>query len=302
MTRPLLLSPERYLRSGYGIALPSDFSVSTLRTVLARAQNQVSRFCNVPKQPDAYDWRGGTMTNEQHQWKVQNPLAYNEGARRVYVNAGPILTVTDFHLDLGITYRIAVDPTQLYINAMEQYVEIVALNPIVVGYYPLAVNLGLYQPIARISYTYGWSFAVTGDVLEAETPTRFTAAYGNWDSTIDPVIYFDDQIVGSADYVVNEDNGQVTFTTAPSPGVEVTADYTYTVPSEIVDAIGLTATALLAQSRIAGRGMIGMQSIKVAEVALTAFAPSQMATRNGASIPLEAADLLSSYSFGSIAA
>jgi hypothetical protein len=299
MSRPLLLSPERYLRSGYGIALPDGFSVSTLRTTLARAQNQVNRYLNAPKLPNPYDWRGGTMTNERQQWRVQSPLAYSEGVRRVYVNSGPIKAVTDFHLDLGTTYMITVDPSQLYVNPMEQYIEIVALNPTVVGYYPLAVNLGLYQPIARISYTYGWSFPITGDVLEAESPTVFTAAYGNWDRTVLPVVYFDG-VVQISGYSVNYDNGQVTFTVAPSPGVEVSADYTYAVPSELVDAIGITTTNLLAQSRIAQRGMIGLSSIKIAEVSLTQMMPTQMANKNGVSIPQEAADLLTSYSFGSV--
>jgi len=302
MARPLLLSPQRYLRSGYGMALPSDFSLSTLRTILTRAQDQVNRYCNVPKLPNAYSWLGGTMTDEKQQWIVANPLAYSEGVRRVYVNAGPIRTVTDFHLDLGQTFRIAVDPSQLYVNTMERYVEIVALNPAIVGYYPLAVNLGLYQPIARISYTYGWSFPITGDVLEAETPTVFTAAYGNWDPAIAPTLYFDGTPVDPADYTVDYANGQITFTSqaAPNVGVVVTADYTYLAPSEVVDAIGITATNELAKSRIAARGMIGLSSIKVAEVALTAMSPSQMVTKNGASIPADAADLLTSYSFGSV--
>jgi len=303
MSRTTLLSPRRYLRQGYGQALPDDFSLSTLRSTLVRAQNEVSRYCNVPKQPDPFDWRGGTMTNETHQWRIINPLAYGPGARRVYTNAGPIKTIVDFHLDLGKTYLIAIDPTDnIYINAQEQYVELVAINPTIAGFYPLAVNLGLYNPLARISYTYGWTFPVTGDVLEADSPTQFSASYGNWDSTLLPDVYFDDQLVDPGDYVVDYDDGTITFTlqTAPDPGVTVTADYTYLAPSEVVDAIGLTATALIGSSRMAQRGMAGLQSIRVAEVALTALQPSQLVTKNGASIPAEAASLVDGYVFGSV--
>jgi hypothetical protein len=298
MARQTLLSPRRYLAGGFGLALPDDFSLATLRSTIIRAQALVDRYCNVPKQPNPFNWRGGTMTNETHQWKIINPLAYGPGARRVYTNVGPIKTVTDFHLDLGKTYLVSIDPTDdIYINAMEQYVEIVAINPTVVGFYPLAVNLGLYNPVARLTYTYGWDFPIVDDVLEADSPTEFSASYGNWDSAIIPVIYFDGDEQDPAGYTVNYDNGVIRFTTAPTVNVEVTADYTYQVPDPVVQAIGLTTTALLGSARMAARGMTGLQSIKVAEVAITALQPSQTTTKNGVAIPAEAADLLDAYSF-----
>lgn len=302
MARATLLSPTRYLRQGFGQALPDGFTLSQLRSTLTRAQSLVEQYCNVPKQPSKFDWRGGTMTNEQHQWKIINPLAYGPGARRVYTNVGPIKTVTALHLDLGKTYLVAIDPTDdIYINSIEQYVEIVAINPTIIGFYPLAVNLGLYNPIARISYTYGWEFGVAGDVLEAETPSLFSATYGNWDNTIPPVVYIDGSEQDPGDYVINYDDGTVAFDTEPGVGTEITADYTYLAPDAVVQAIGLTATSLIGQSRLAGRGMIGLQSIRVAEVAITAMQPNRMVTKNGASIPAEAADLLGGFVFGSAA-
>lgn len=304
MARATLLSPQRYLRGGYGLVLPDGFTMSQLRTTLIRAQDQVTRYCNAPKQPSAFDWRGGTMLNEQHQWKIINPLAYGPGARRVYTNAGPIKTCTALSLDLGKTYLVTLDPSvDVYVNKIEQYVEIVAVNPTIAGFYPLAVNLGLYNPIARISYTYGWDFPVTGDVLEAEQPNLYSAAYGNWDSTILPTVYADGVEIDPVDYSVNYDDGAISFTSGnePTAGVEVTADYTYLCPDPIVQAIGLTATGLLGASRMAARGMTGLQSIRVAEVALTALQPSQMVTKNGATIPAEAASLIDGYVFGSVA-
>lgn len=302
MARPALLSPRRYLASGYGASLPDDFSYATLRTTIVRAQSIVDRYCNVPRQPTPFDWRGGTMTDERQQWNLVNPLAYGPGARRVYTNTGPIKTVTAFHLDLGLTYTIEIPTDQLYINPMEQYVEVIALSPIVIAYYPQAVSLGLFNPIARVSYTYGWDFPVTGDVLEADNPSQFSAAYANWSTLVVPTVYFDGTEVDPDDYTVSYDDGIVTFSAGNNPGVgvEVTADYTYLPPSAIPDAIGLTTTMLLGSARMAQRDMIGLQSIKVAEVALTALAPSQTTTKNGATIPSEAADLLDGYVFGSI--
>jgi hypothetical protein len=302
MARTTLLSPRRYQRSGFGQALPPNFSLSSLRSTIIRAQSLVDRYCNLPNRPSLFDWRGGTMTDEQHQWRIVNPLAYGPGARRVYTNVGPLKTVTALHLDLGKTYQVALNPAvDIYVNSMEQYAEIVAVNPTIVGFYPLAVNLGLYNPIARISYTYGWSFPVAGDVLEAESPTSFSAAYGNWDTTVVPVVYLNGVVANPSTYVVDYSDGVIDFTSGPATGAQVSADYTYTVPSPVVDAIGVTTTALLGKARLAARGMIGLSSLRVAEITLTQMSPAQMQTRNGATIPEEAAELLGNYVMGSAA-
>lgn len=299
MARVTLLSPRRFLRNGYGMALPDGFSLSTLRTRITQAQGLVDRYCNVPKQPSAFDWRGGTMTDEQHQWPLVNPIAPWPGNRRVYLNAGPVKTVTAFTLDLGSTYEVTVQPNQVYVNHIEQYAEIVAISPTIIGVPPIGIPLGLYQPVARVSYTYGWSFAVAGDVLEAESPTQFSAAYGNWSQSPPAVIYLDGVEQGSG-YTVDFDDGTVTFDTAPSPGVEVSADYTYLAPGPVVDAIGETTAWLLGQSRINQRGLAGLQSLRVAEVAMTAMQGT--ATRNGATVPSVVATLLDGFVFGSAAA
>lgn len=301
MPRTTLLSPRRYLRMGYGLATPTDYTIAQVRNAIVASQDAVNRYCNVPKQPNLFDWRGGTMTDEQHQWPIRNALAYGPGARRTYLNCGPIKTVTGFTLDLGKTYMVEITPEDgIYVNKLEQYVEIVSVNPTVVGFYPLAVNLGLYNPIARVSYTYGWEFPVEGDVLEAETTRVFSAAYGNWDSLADTAAYFDGTLVDPDDYTLDYGDGTVTFATAPEPNVEVTADYTYLPPSEVVTAIGLTTTAFLGDVRLNARGMYGLQSLRVAEVTVTALQPAKTATRNGATIPAAAANLLDSVTFGSI--
>ncbi len=298
MARATLLSPQRYLRSGYGLALPESYSLSSLRTALIRAQNEVTRYCNVPKLPQPFDWRGGTMTAEQHQWRLTNALAYGPGVKRVYLNAGPLKTVTSFIIDLGRTYQVTFNPTtDLYLNHLEQYLEIVAIAPTIVGVWPLGVALGLYHPVSRTTYTYGWTFPTTEDVLEAESPTVYSGAYGNWDPTVPAEVFLDGTPVDPSDFTVDYDNGQVTFATAPAPRVEVTATYASTVPSEVVDAIGLTATAIIGEARMAERGMVGLSSIKVAEVSLTSMTP--MSIRNGASIPSEAAAMVDGYVFGS---
>lgn len=303
MARTTLLSPRRYLRMGYGLATPEGYSLAQVRNALVTAQDQLNRYCNVPKFPNLFDWRGGEMLNEQHQWPIRNPLAYGPGARRTYLNVSPIKEVTAFTLDLGKTYIVQITPADgIYVNRMEGYVEIVSVNPTVVGFYPLAVNLGLYNPIARVSYSYGWSFPVEGDVLEAETPLLYSAAYGNWDRTVTPVVYFDGGAVDPANYTIDYDDGSIAFVSGqePSPGFEVTADYTYLPPSEVVSALGIITTGVLGGVRNLQRGLYGLQSLRVAEVTITALQPSQTVTKNGVTIPAQAAALLDDFVFGSV--
>lgn len=288
---------------GYGLATPENYSLATIRNALVTAQDAVSRYCNIPKQPAVFDWRGGTMTDEQHQWPIINPLAYGPGARRTYLNAGPIKEITGFTLDLGKTYMVQITPADgIYVNKMEQYVEIVSVNPTIAGFYPLAVNLGLYNPIARVSYSYGWEFPVEGDVLEAETPSMFSAAYGNWDPDVTPAVYISGTPVTASNYAVDYDDGTITFVAGqePGPGAPVTADYTYLAPSAVVDAIGLTATAGLGAVRNLQRGTYGLSSLRVAEISMTMLAPSQKVTKNGSTLPAEAAALVDDFVFGSV--
>lgn len=295
MTQQTYLSPNRYLRGGYGNG--EDLTKAALRNILTRASATVNAYCAGPSQPQAFDFRGGTVTGEQHDWPYVAPLLIREGSRRVYVNQRPLQTVTSLVIRLAKTYSISLDPaTNIMVNKMEGYAEIVSINPTIVGYFPAGLNFGLWTPIAEIDYTYGWTFSVAGDVLEAETTTLYTASHGNWTATA-PVIYVDGVIVSSSNYSYSADDGSVTFTTAaaPVPGTEVTADYSYNCPDAVSQATGLIASDLIGKARIASRGMIGIQSLRVAEVAITQMSPSQMTTKGGVTIPSAAAQLLNPF-------
>ena len=296
------LSPARFLAGGYGIDT-EGLTVAQLRNKLVQATTMANRYCNAPKVPQAFDFRGGTMTDELHQFRVPNSLAYGPGVRRVFVNALPLRTVTALRLDVGLTTYIDINvATQVYVNTQEGYAEIVAITPNVVGYFP-PWPIGLYRPIARISYTYGRTFEVVGDELEAESPTLFMASHGNWSETIAPTVYVDGVEISPNDYTVNTDDGRVLFDTTAQPaiGTIVTADYTYILDDAIASGVGEIATSLLAQRNMAQRGMIGLQSLRVAEVALTQLSPSQMSTKNGVTIPIAAAQYLDGFVMGTVA-
>lgn len=297
------LSAARYLAGGYGMDT-SGLTTVQIAQQLVRATDRVNRYCNVPKLPQPFDFRGGTMTEERHQFRVYDPLAYGPGVKRVFLNASPVQSVSAFRLDMGNTNRIVIDPTtQLYVNPMENYVEIIAINPTVVGWWP-PYPLSLYEPVAVVTYDYYRRFTATGDELQAISPTLYMASFGNWLEGGDVTVEIDGVEIDPAAYTVNEFDGTITFTSAaaPTPTTEVTADYTYTLDDSIAQATGIIATDLLAKRQIAERGMIGIQSLRVAEVALTQMLPGQTVTRNGIAIPTEAAHYLDAFVYGSVAA
>lgn len=301
MANQSYLSVNRYLAGGYGAS--TDFTRAAMRNVLMRATTNVNRYCGAPSQPQPFDFRGGSVTGEQHQWPYVDPLLVDAGSRRVYLNQKPLQTVTQFVIRLAKDYTATVDPaTSLVVNHMEGYVEVVALAPNIVGYFPIGWNFGLWNPIAEVDYTYGWTFDVIGDECEAESPQLFTASHGNWSDDA-PTVYVDGAEIDPGDYTVNTDDGSILFAANEAPTIQstVTVDYTYLLPDAISQAVGIIATDLLGQSRIASRGMIGLQSLRVAEVAITQMSPSQMVTRNGVSIPVGAANLLNGFAIGSAA-
>jgi hypothetical protein len=302
MAQVSYLSVNRFLQGGFGIDT-STMTRAALRNTLVRATSAVNRYCGAPSIPQAFDFRGGAVVGEQHQWAYVQPLLINAGSRRVYLNQKPLVDVSSFVLQLAKNYTVTLDPIKnIVVNRMEGYCEVVALTPVISGYFPVGWNFGLWNPLAVVDYTYGWTFEVTGDECEAESTTLYTASHGNWSDDA-PTVYVDGMEVDPGDYTINTDDGSINFSDTATPTVQqvVTADYTYTLPDAIAQATGIVATGFIAESRMASRGMIGLQSLRVAEVAITAMQPSQMTSKNGVSIPMSAASLLGAFTIGSAA-
>jgi hypothetical protein len=291
----------RYIHGGYGVA--DTGTALSLRNKLVQASAQVDAFCGGSLLPDKHDFRGGTVTDEQHVWKPPTQLLNEPGARRIFLAHRPIRTLTAFSIQYTNSYEIVLQPSDLMVNTTAGFVEIVASQPTIIGYPPLGFWFGLYQPFTLTSYTYGWQFAVSDDPLEAVSTGVFMASHGSWLAGAAVTVKIDGTTEASANYVYNTDDGTVTFDPGeePTPDQVVTASYVYTLPSAFETATAIIATDMLGQSRIAQRGMIGLQSIKVAEVAITQMSPNQTVTRNGVTIPAAAAALLTGFAIGSVA-
>lgn len=299
------LSPTRYLAGGYGLDT-SSFSRAQIMRFLSRATAQVNAWCAVPQIPQPFDFRGGAVTGEQHEWRVPSSILLADAStRRVYLNQGPVRTVTAFLVRLGKTYSIELTPsTDIYVNPMAGYIEVVAVAPTIVGSWPVGINFGLWSPVSETSYTYGRIYPVVDDILEAESPSLYVGSQGSWDTSYDVTVEVNGVEIDAGDYAVNYPDGTITFDASAEPAAdtEVTASYTSNIPPSIEEATGLIATAMMGESRVAARGLLGLSSIKVAEVTLTAMSPAAMVTnKSGISIPTGAANLLYPYVMGSVA-
>jgi hypothetical protein len=295
------LSPRRYVLGGYG-ADTSSFTAAQLRQKLIQATSAVDTFCNRSMNPQRSDMRGGTIIGEQHAWPVQDPYVPLPGGRRVYLNSTPIRSVSRFSIQFTNSWSMSFPVSNLFVNGTGGYVEIVATQPTIVGYPPVGIWFGLSEPVLSVDYDYGWQFPVVDDTCEADSPLLYYASHGNWLSTADVEVSVAGAVIDPSDYTINYDDGSILFALAAEPAAdqEVLVSYTYTLPQAIADAVGIIATDRMGQSAIARRGMIGLSSLKVAEVSLTQMQPGNLVTRNGITIPAAAADLLGPYALGRI--
>jgi hypothetical protein len=305
----LYLTPKRFAQGGFGIDT-SFLTAPAIKNSLVRATTMVNTWCNAPQVPQPFDFRGGTVTDEIHQFPIPSPLVAYPGSRRVFVYQRPLRTVTSFAIQfthnqtLGAGYEIDLNvATDIFVNTTEGWCEIVASQPTIIGFPPIGYWYGLYQPQARLSYTYGYRNIITDDECEAASQTLFYATYGQWDPAVAPVVKIDGTTkTPTSDYTTNAADGSITFSTAPAPGTTVTATYTVTLPDAVAQATGIIATDLIGKARNTQR-MPGLSSLKVAEVAMERqiTAHGRYITQNGISIPEDAAILLGQFARGTAA-
>jgi hypothetical protein len=262
----------------------------------------VNRWTGQSLIPQPFDFRGGAVSGEQHEFPIPSPLTFGPGSRRVFPHQLPLRTVTGFRIQFTSTYEITLNPaTDIYINATEGWCEIIASQPTIIGFPPIGYWYGLFVPVVHIDYTYGYRTAVADDVMEAASPTLYYGSTGAWDAA-GVSVTLDGVVQDPSTYRVSAADGSVRFTTAPGVGVEVAASYTALLPSAVEQATAIIATDLIAKARSTQR-MPGLSSMKVAEITLTRQTGDRgrYASRNGISIPEDAAVLLGGVNRGKAA-
>jgi hypothetical protein len=261
---------------GFGVDL-SDRTDLQIQSALERATQSVNTYCAVPVTPAQHDFRGGTVVAEQHRWPIPDLSWTNAGTRRVYPLHAPVKTINSFVVKFTNSYQVVVDPSNLYVNKIGNWAEVVAIAAVVSGVYPVGINFGLYTPIVELGYDYGWEFSTTERVYPSDSTVVYQAANQFWLEGSTPSVTVNGS-TQSATYDFTE--GTVTFVTSLDDSDVVQLDYTYTLPSAIAQATGHLAAAAINESLLVEKGLGNLASIRVEEVELRrSYYPTQANTR-----------------------
>jgi hypothetical protein len=288
------VTPERFKTMGFGVDL-DDVEDFELRSVLRRASDRVNAICAAPALPQQHDFRGGTITDEEHHWDMGDGVS-QPMQRTIYLWHKPIRTVTEMKIRLTNTQGVLFDPAELVV--FEDVVEIVSLAMTSIGLFGAYIvpEIGLAEPRIITSYTYGYQVSVTGETLEATDGTLFRAQDQWWDSTVAPKVYKNGVEITTG-FTIDYDEGAVLFDVPPAAESTIKADYTTKLPRGIATATGILAAESLGEREMRSRGMGGLQGIRVGEIELQRVAQQRGGTTLVTPALAEAEQILSPFKF-----
>ena len=256
------VTPERFKTMGFGVDL-ADIEDFELRAALRRASDRVN---TITAAPDGHDFRGGVVTDETKRWRSGAATQ-----RTIFTYHYPIISVQRLAIDLTNQQYIEFTANELYVT--ERTIEVVSLTMTANGLFGAYIvpAIGLMHPVTKADYTYGRSYAKTKEVLEATDGKMWRAQHQWWDSTVAPVVRVNGGVKLATEYTVDYDEGTITVTT-PSDGlpadVIVDADFSTTMPDGIATATGILAAEALSDTEMRKRGMAGLRTVRVGEIAL----------------------------------
>lgn len=298
----MYVTPERFRTMGHGVDL-SEIDDVELRSALTRASAVVDSYCNIPLQPQKHDFRGGTATDEEHEW-VTDPYEVNIRPFRFWPWHQPVRSVSTFRIYSTPAIYTEVDDSEVFINNSGGYIEVSSLKLTQYGIFGAGVItalVGMWNPVARVTYTYGHRFAVVDERLEATDAALYRAQAQWWDSTATTEIKVDGVIVTTG-RTIDYDEGTVTFDTPQAADAIVTASYTHKLPWQIAEAVGIIAAEDIGERELRARGMSGVDALTVGEISIRRAAPpgQRGGTIVAETIPARAQTLLSNFIFETI--
>lgn len=267
----MYVTVERFKTLGHGIDL-TDVQDYEIAAKLDAAAGRIHAITAAPQEPQPHDFRGGTITAEQHLWNLGDGQS-RAPSRSLWVRHYPLISVSALQIDLTNNRYITIAEDERYLT--RRTIEIVSLAMTANGIFGAAVlpEIGLLNPQWKATYVYGRLIPMTGATLERITTTTYRAIDQWWDSTATTTIYADGSPVSPAS--IDYDEGLVTFAADPGETVKVTADYTTKLPRNIALAESILAVEALGDRENRARGMSGLQAIRVGEISLEAQRPSR---------------------------
>lgn len=259
---PQYITPDRYRNMALGV----DLSAKTDFDLVALAQSasaEINRYCAAPRN---HDFRGGTITAEEHLWNVGNAMKRPSGRLWPIHGMGvmPITSCSQIDIYTTKTNYIRFTPANIFVNGRLGYVEPVAA-PITTALFTSIPPWLLTSPVAYIDYTYGWEFGVTDELIVSEGGRVYHL--GNQFIVADSVTIEVDG-VPNTNFTVDLVEGTITFTSIQDARSQVLASYKHKLPSDIPLATALVMTDMLGYSNINASGLTGLSGIRVEEIEL----------------------------------
>lgn len=297
MTVPYL-TEERLRVLGF-VGDLGDLTSAEIRNLIISASAKVDGWCNAPKLPQPYSFRGGTITEEQHDWSPGDALT--PAQRTIYVRHTPIKAVSALRIYVTTTNYTDFSVDELFLNRDLGAIEIISFaltSSAPFGAYVLP-NIGLARPQSKTSYTYGYEFTAEDEILEPTDAALYRATNQFWDDTTVEV-KIDDELQTEG-YTVDRTEGTITFDDPQAADAVVTASYGYTLPQDIAMATGYIIRDGLYERDLSDKGMGNVRSLRVGEIQIDR-GREIVATQNQSviKIPPEAEGHLVPYRFTTI--
>jgi hypothetical protein len=294
---PSYLTPRRYHSMGQGVDL-TGIEDQDLAAQLQIASGLANQYCNVDLE---HDFRGGSVTEEDHDWKLGNYMWPASGF--LWPKHKPLTTLTQLRIYVTNTQYLEIDPARVHYHVAENKLEPLfaeaSIGVWAAAQIPIA---GFRTPQAHLDYDYGYRFTVIDEQMFSDGAKRWRAQNQFWDSTVEPVVKVNNSVIDTADLTYNYNEGTVdidddALTALDISAAEVngvTASYTYKLPTNIANATALITTSLLSSRAITEKGLQGLSGIKVEEVEIRQSRDSQLARDD---IPGLAKQLLTPYRY-----
>ena len=269
-----------------------------LRSALFRASSVVDAYCNVPLVPRKFDFRGGTVTGEMHEWRVDSYDVTSQ-PYRFWPWCKPVQAISALRIYSTPTVYVGIDPASVFINNSAGYVEISSLQLTQFGIFGsgvLSTLIGLHHPVASMDYSYGWTLDVVDEPLEPSDAFLYRAQ-NQWWTTATPEIKKNGAVI-TVGFTIDRDEGTILFATGLTATDLVTASYSHKLPSEIAMATGLIAASDFSERDLRARAMGGVAQLTAGEITIRRSTP-----RGGVEADVitgEAASLLDPYVFTTI--
>ena len=251
----------------------SELSDLELESLCAQASMLVDVYCNASRIPQQHDFKGGTITGEEHSWRY--PFGpFDIGQRRLYPYHWPIISIERFRIYVTRTQYVEIAPTELVINNSERFMEVVSLALTSSGLFNALIipNVGLATPKCVTDYHYGWDFEVADEVILPSDARLWRAENQFWFASPAPVVKVNGTIAATG-YTVDLTEGTIVFDAEPAAGDVVAVSYHHRLPREVMFAAGRIATDLHGEAELAAKGMTHLNQIRLGDMALVRTAP-----------------------------